>query len=81
MRIGCEGAGEGVREERLVVGTERLGLRPFRGAGGAAGAGGCAVVALGLAGEGEPREARCAAREVEGPGFHVCDFVLCALRE
>lgn len=68
MRVGCEGGGEGVREEGLVVRTQRLGLRPF----GAGGGRGVAVLALGGAREGEARVPWCAAREVEGPGFHVC---------
>lgn len=78
MRVGCEGAGEGVREEGLVVGPERFGLWPFGGAGGAAGGVG-AVVAGGMAREGEAREPRSAAREVEGPGFHVCVVRACPL--
>lgn len=71
MRIGCEGAGEGVREKGLVVRPQGLGLRPFGVVGRVRGV---AVVAGGMAREGEAREPWCAAREVEGPGFHVCVF-------
>jgi hypothetical protein len=73
VRVGCEGAGEGVGEEGFVVGAEGFGLWPFGGGGRAAGGGGrvgavVARVCLPRACEGEAREAP--AREVEGAGFH-----------